>query len=154
MLTPTLVPNHRLPWKSSRMHMIKSSHKPSFWVKCVKVPPSYMLTPLPQVPNQRLPWLSFWMDETYDELIPWSTSRYFIYTFVLSFKGGDKALTGCGCMQSTTFPSADMGTPVGTVSPVELNNPNEVVSTPGVKVLRESLLTEMIVRDSGILCTF
>ena len=53
---------------------------------------------------------------------------------------GGKALTGCGCMQGTTFPLMGMGTPVGTVSPVELTSTKEEVSTPGVKVLRESFI--------------
>ena len=67
---------------------------------------------------------------------------------------GDEALTGCRCMQGTTFPIAGMGTPVGTVSPMELTSTKEEVSRPGVKVLSESLLTGMIVRFLGILCTF
>ena len=72
----------------------------------------------------------------------------------LSFMRGGKALTGCGCMQDTTFPLAGMGTPVGTVSPVVLTSIKDEVSTPGVKVLREPLFTGMTVRASGILCTF
>ena len=57
-------------------------------------------------------------------------------------------------MQGTTFPLAGMGTPVGIVSPVELTSTKEEVSTPGVKVLRDSIFTGMTVRVSGILCTF
>ncbi len=57
-------------------------------------------------------------------------------------------------MQGTTFPVTGMGTPVGTVSPVELRSTKEEVSTPGVKVLSSSLYTGIIVRDSGILYTF
>ncbi len=68
--------------------------------------------------------------------------------------GSGKALTGCDCMQDTTFPFAGMGTPVGIVSPEELTSTKEEVSTPGVKVLRESLFTGITVIFSGILYTF
>ncbi len=72
----------------------------------------------------------------------------------LSFIRGRKALTGWGYMQGITFPVIGMGTPVGTVSPVELTSTKEEVSTPGVKVFREFLFTGMTVRASGISCTF
>ncbi|MCP4311278.1 MAG: hypothetical protein GY790_08455 [Bacteroidetes bacterium] len=47
-----------------------------------------------------------------------------------------------------------MGIPVGTVSPVELTNTKEEVSTPGVKVFREFSFIVMTVRVSGTLCKF
>ena len=84
---------------------------------------------------------------------PCSTSRHFILMLALSFMSGDKALTGCGHLQGATFPLAGMGTPVGKVSPKELTRTKEEVSTPGVKVFKESLFTGMTVRVSGILCT-
>lgn len=57
-------------------------------------------------------------------------------------------------MQGTTLPLIGMGTPVGTVSPVELTRTKEEVSTPGVNVFSFCLFTGMTVRASGISCTF
>ena len=55
-------------------------------------------------------------------------------------------------MQGTTFPFAGIGMPVVKVSPMELTNTKEEVSTPGVKVLSSFLFTCITVRFSGILC--
>ncbi len=83
-----------------------------------------------------------------DDFNPWSTSMCFILIRALFLKTGGKAFTGIGSKQGTTFPFVGMGMPVGKVSPMELTNTKEDVSTPGMKVLSSSLFTCITVRFS------
>ena len=83
MLTPPQVQNQILPSLSSNIDMIQFPLKPSFRVKFVKVSPLYMLTPRPCVPIQILPRLSSSMEIMENDVIPCSTSRYFMLMLVL-----------------------------------------------------------------------